>query len=108
MVAGGAIALGAGVDALGGARFNPPAQYIILGVFALIVGLFCLVTVTMPTITKAFDNMMGAATTGLGAVLLVWGLAACFLNNVGWNGGQIAAAGITMVFGGVLKMGLVK
>jgi hypothetical protein len=108
IAAGGALSFGAGIDSLGGASLRPPAQFIILGVFALIVGLFCLVTVAMPNITRAFDRYMGPTTTGLGAVLLVWGLAACFLNNVGWNGGQLASAGLSMVFGGLLKMGVLK
>jgi hypothetical protein len=110
VAAGGVVAFGAGVDSLGGLRAfsSVPAQYIILGVFALIVGLFAIVTVAMPTAISALDSVMGLATTGLGAVMLVWGLAACFLNNVGWNGGSIAAAGISMVFGGLLKMGVVK
>jgi hypothetical protein len=108
IAAGGVVAFGAGVDSLGGARFAPPAQYLILGVFALIIGLFALVMVTMPNVLKALDNVMGLTTTGLGAVMLVWGLAACFLSNVGWNGGLVASAGISMVFGGMLKMGIVK
>jgi hypothetical protein len=51
---------------------------------------------------------MGILAIVLGFILLIWGFAACFGRNIGLDGGFFAGAGLSMIFAGLLRMGLLK
>jgi hypothetical protein len=87
---------------------NIPGQYILLGILAILAGLFILVLVIMPRMLKGMDNIMGFLMLGLSVLFIVWGLAALFANNVGVFGGELVAAGLAGLAGVGLKMGLLK
>jgi hypothetical protein len=105
----GFMLLGAGFDNLGyiTVRFIPGA-YILLGLIAILAGLFMLAMLLMPNLIKGMDDMMTYVMLGIGALFFLWGLAASFGSSIGIDGGFLVAAGMAALAGGALKMGILK
>jgi hypothetical protein len=99
----------AGFDNLSvlGSRFYG-AQYPLLGIIALLAGLFILAMVIMPTLIKGMDNMMDILMAGISLLFLIWGFAATFANNVGFSGGIMIGAALAGLAGVGLRMGMLK
>jgi hypothetical protein len=83
-------------------------QYPLLGILALLAGLFVLAMLIMPSILKSLDNMMDILMLGISVLFLFWGLAANFGNNIGFSGAILIGAGLAGLAGAGLKMGLLK
>ena len=81
---------------------------VLLGFVALAVGVLALVMVVMPAMMKALGQVMNMLVLVFGIVFILWGLAATFGDTIGMLGGLITAAGLGMLFAGMLRMGLVK
>lgn len=90
------------------ANRNVPVQYPLLGIIALLAGLFILGMIIMPNMIKGIGNMMGFLLLGISALFFIWGMAALFADNVGWYGAEIVAASFAGLAGAALKMGFVK
>ena len=84
------------------------AQYLILGLVALLVGLLLLANVVMPYLLRSMDQMMDMVIAALSLVFLIWGLIAVFANDVGFFGGFLFAAGLFGLAGSGLRMGILK
>ncbi|MGD0818658.1 MAG: zinc ribbon domain-containing protein [Methanomassiliicoccales archaeon] len=99
----------AGFGGLSYLRYNYfGAQYPLLGILALLAGLFILASVIMPSMFKSLDKMMGFLVLGISALFFIWGLAALFANNVGGYGAEIVAASLAGLAGAALKLGFIK
>ncbi|HUT26441.1 MAG TPA: hypothetical protein VMW85_00120 [Methanomassiliicoccales archaeon] len=87
-----------------------PVQFapVLLGFAALVVGVLAVVMVVMPAMMKALGQVMDMLVLVFGIVFILWGLAATFGDTIGMQGGLITAAGLGMLFAGMLRMGLVK
>ncbi len=86
----------AGFDNLSvlGSRFYG-AQYPLLGILALLAGLFVMAMVIMPTLIKGMDSMMDRVVMiGISLLFLVWGFGALFASSVGFSGGLINRAAL--------------
>jgi len=83
-------------------------QYPLLGILALLAGLFVLATVMMPNMLKGLDSMLGFIVLGISVLFFFWGLAALFANNVGAYGAEIVGASLAGLAGCALKMGFIK
>jgi hypothetical protein len=105
----GFMLLGAGFENLGylTVRFIPGA-YILLGLIAIVAGLFMLAMVIMPNLIKGMDDMLTYVILGISGLFFLWGLAACFGSSIGALGGILVAAGLAGLAGGALKMGILK
>ena len=105
----GLLLVGAGFDNLGfiTVRFIPGA-YILLGILAILAGLFMLAMVIMPNVIKGGDEIMTYVMLGISALFFLWGLAASFGSSIGTDGGFLVAAGMAGLAGGALKMGILK
>ncbi len=89
--------------------YGSSAQVILLGLLALLAGLFILTTVIMPTILKSLDNkMIGFILLGISALFFIWGMAALFVSGVGWYGAEIVAGSLAGLAGSALRMGFIK
>ena len=87
---------------------NFGGQFILLGLIAILAGLFILAYVIMPHMLKGLENMMGILLLGISALFVIWGLAASFGSSVGIWGGFITAAGLAGLAAAALKMGYIK
>jgi hypothetical protein len=83
-------------------------QYPLLGILALLAGLFVLATVIMPNMLKGLDKMMGIVLLGISVLFFFWGMAALFANNVGAYGAEIVAGSLAGLAAAALKMGFIK
>jgi hypothetical protein len=99
----------AGFDNLSvlGSRFYG-AQYPLLGILALLAGLFVMAMVIMPTLIKGMDSMMDIVMIGISLLFLVWGFGALFASSVGFSGGLMIGAGLAGLAGVGLRMGILK
>jgi hypothetical protein len=84
------------------------AQYIVLGLVAILGGLFIMAMVIMPYMLTPVGQFMNLLVLVFSLVFLLWGLVATFANNIGLYGGFLVAAGLFGLAGSGLRMGLVK
>jgi hypothetical protein len=88
--------------------FHYGGQYPILGIVALLAGLFIVGAVIMPGLVKNMDNMEGLIILCISVLFFFWGLAALYGNNIGWYGAELIAASLAGLAGSALKLGFVK
>jgi hypothetical protein len=99
----------AGFGGLSALRYSyMGGQYFLLGLLALLAGLFILATVIMPNLLKNLDSVLGFILLGISVLFFFWGMAALFANNVGWYGAEIVAGSLAGLAGTALKMGFIK
>lgn len=84
------------------------AQYVLLGMFAIVGGLLFLGMVVMPHILKPIEQYLDMIVLGLSAIFLFWGVAAMFGNNIGVDGGLVFIGGLFGLAGMALKMGIIR
>lgn len=84
------------------------AQYIVLGLVAILGGLFMMALVIMPELLKSVHEFMDVLVLAFSLVVTFWGLVATFANNVGFLGGILLAAGLFGLAGCGLRMGMIK
>jgi len=89
-------------------KYQYGVQYPILGIIALLAGLFVLGAVILPGLVKNMDNMEGLIILGIAVLFFFWGFAALYANDVGWYGAQLIAAGLAALAGSGLKLGYLK
>jgi hypothetical protein len=109
MLFSGLLLVDAGFGGLSYLRFNGiGAQIILLGLLALLAGLFVLATLLMPSMLKGLDKMMDIILLGISVLFFFWGMAALFATNVGVSGEVIVTASLAGLAAAALKMGLIK
>ncbi len=100
--------LGVGLENFSNITGFVRAQYIILGLVAIVGGLLMMAMVVMPELLKPLEQNMDMLVLAFSLVFLLWGLVATFANNVGFYGGFLFAAGLFGLAGSGLRMGLIK
>ncbi len=99
----------AGFGGIAGLRYNNTgAGIILLGLLALLAGLFVLASVIMPSLLKSMDKMLGFMLLGISALFFLWGMVALFVSGAGWYGAEVVGAGLAGLAGSALKMGFIK
>lgn len=105
-VLSGLLLIAVGFENLGVGGFG--LQYLVLGILAVIGGLYFLATVLMPHLLRELSQVSGVLTLALSLVFLLWGLAAAFGSNVGVAGGLLVAAGFAALLSGLMREGLIR
>jgi len=105
-VLAGLVLVGIGFENLGVADFG--LQYVALGLFAVLAGLFFLALVIMPHLLRELSQVMGMVTLVLSLITFLWGLAVVFGNSVGVYGGLLVSAGLASLISTGLKEGMFR
>lgn len=100
--------LGIGFENFSGITNAVGAQYIFLGLVAILGGLFMMALVIMPELLKPLNEFLDVLVLAFSLVITFWGLVATFANNVGFLGGILLAAGLFGLAGCGLRMGMIK
>lgn len=100
----GATALAVGLENLA----IHSGQYVLLGMVALLGGVFFLGQVIMPETVRQVGRYVNPAVEVFSAILLIWGVVANFAVNVGVGGGFLAMAGLLGLAAVGLRLGMIK
>ena len=100
--------MGVGFWNLSYIAFNAPVVYVLMGIVALAVGLLMMLVVIMPAPFKGMAQIMDILLLVFAIIFILWGLVSAFADDYGSDGGMLAAAGVGLLFAGMLRMGLVK
>ncbi len=103
-----ALLLAAGFENFASLSLFARAQYVLLGMFAIVGGLLLLGMVVMPHILKPIEQYLDMIVLGLSAIFLFWGVAAMFGSNIGFDGGLVFIGGLFGLTGMALKMGIIR
>ncbi|MDW5563138.1 MAG: zinc ribbon domain-containing protein [Methanomassiliicoccus sp.] len=103
-----ALLLVAGFDNFASLSYLARAQYVLLGLFAIVGGLLFLGMIIMPHLLKPIAHMMDLIVLGLSAIFLFWGVAAMFGSSIGYDGGMVFVGGLFGLAGMALRMGIIR
>ena len=104
----GILLIAAGLENLGWSTRGFGLQYLLLGIFAIVGGLYLVAVIVMPNMVGELSKASNKATVLIALTFLIWGFAAAFAVDVGANGGLLVAAALAAALGIMLRESMIQ